>query len=251
MSERFEPIRQIFEEVDRRDQNNRWIATALVTDARVDDRSIRVAILPELTETNWVRVYYTNAGSNFMSGMMPEVGTEVLCLFLGADPNAVIVLGGAFIQEEAQLPQIDADNALPIYDPYGNSIVMSSGGITITDNNGNIIQTTSGGITVTCTKDLTVNSSGKTNITSTGDITINSSGKANITSSADTTITSSTGNVKVTALNTSLEATVKCSVKAPLLVLNDGTMPVARLGDPVTTPIGPGTVTLGNPTVLA
>jgi phage baseplate assembly protein gpV len=43
----------------------------------------------------------------------------------------------------------------------------------------------------------------------------------------------------------------RITVDAPQIVLNGGSSPVARIGDQVTTPQGPGFITQGNATVLA
>jgi phage baseplate assembly protein gpV len=43
----------------------------------------------------------------------------------------------------------------------------------------------------------------------------------------------------------------RVTVDAPQVVLNGGSMPIARIGDQVTTPMGPGFITQGNMTVLA
>lgn len=48
-----------------------------------------------------------------------------------------------------------------------------------------------------------------------------------------------------------IKGATKVTVDAPQIVLNGGTSPVARIGDQVTTPQGPGFITQGNTTVLA
>lgn len=48
-----------------------------------------------------------------------------------------------------------------------------------------------------------------------------------------------------------IKGATKVTVDAPQIVLNGGTSPVARIGDQVTTPQGPGFITQGNATVLA
>lgn len=132
MTDRYNPVRRIFEEVDSRISNSKWIATAIVKSVRKEDRMIKVAILPELVETNWVKVYWPNAGQNYMSGQLPEKDSEVLCLFVGGDQNAAFVLAGGFLEKDGTPPTLVDDHALPIYDKFGNSIVLDSKGITIT-----------------------------------------------------------------------------------------------------------------------
>jgi len=48
-----------------------------------------------------------------------------------------------------------------------------------------------------------------------------------------------------------VKGATRVTVDAPQIVLNGGSMPIARIGDQVTTPMGPGFITQGNMTVLA
>jgi len=132
LTDAYSPIRRIFEETDKKIEDTRWIATAIVLEVRKEDRKIRVAILPDLIESNWIRVYYLNAGDNYLSGPLPEIDTEVVCLFIGGNPNACFVLAGGFLQDVDKPEDIEDDFTFPIQDKYGNKIVMSSKGIVIT-----------------------------------------------------------------------------------------------------------------------
>lgn len=158
MSDKYDPIRRIFEEVDARIANSRWIATAIVKEVRKEDRAVKVAILPELVETNWIKVYWPNAGQEYMSGQLPEKDTEVVCLFIGGDPNAVFILAGGFLEKDDTPPELIDDHALPIYDKFGNSIVLDSNGITIVSS-----------------KDININVNGDAKVTSSGKTTIEAS----------------------------------------------------------------------------
>lgn len=163
MSNKYDAIRRIFETVDNKIDNRRWIATGIVKEVRPSDRKIRVAILPDLNLTNWVRVYYLNAGENYMSGPLPEKDSEVVCFFLGGSQNAAFVLAGGFVHNDDTPPELESDYAFPIYDKYGNSVVLSSGGITITSS-----------------KDISINVEGNTNIKTTGNTVVESTGTCDV-----------------------------------------------------------------------
>jgi phage baseplate assembly protein V len=184
VSDKYEGLRRMFGEVQRRVDGARWIATGVVERVRKKDRRVIVSIFPEMVKTNWIRVLHINAGDNYITGPLPDVGSEVILLFIGADPNAAIMLCGSIPQDEDNMPQTESDYTFPIFDKYGNKITLGTDGIKImAKENSNIELATTG------------------------------SGK---------------------------------------IVLNGGSNPVARIGDEVATPVGPGKIVgPGNLNVLA
>lgn len=131
MTEAFEPIRRIKEYVDSSTQDARWIATGIVSEIRTSDKKIRVKILPEMEETNWLKVYYFNAGDGYSTGPIPEKDSEVVLLFPQAHPDNAFILAGNFICDDDKQDPLKDDYEFPIYDKYGNKITLNKSGITI------------------------------------------------------------------------------------------------------------------------
>lgn len=180
MANRYEPFRRLTEKIDNSVNTKRWIRFGVVSKVRKGDRKIRVKLLPELVETNWLRLYFFNAGDNYMTGVLPEVESEVVVMFLEGHPDGAFVLAGGFVQNGDNPASLENDYDLNIMDKNGNQIKMDADGITV---------------------------SGQ------GDVKVNS-----------------TGNI----------------------ILNGGDKPVARVGDEVATPVGPGKIVgPGNTKVLA
>lgn len=84
-------------------------------------------------------------------------------------------------------------------------------------------------------------------------IVLRNSGNIDVEASADLSVFA-TGNLNLQADgDVSVQSTQRVSVTAPEIVLNDGTQPIARVGDSVTGTAGPfpvvGVIASGNPTV--
>ena len=178
MADKYEPLRRISENAQGKVDNATWICFGVVKKVRKADRKIVATMMPDEVDTGWLRTYFPAANGNHLIGMLPEIGSTVLVLFIGADKNNGIVLSGGFIEAGDVPPTITGDHDVVIADPYGGIITMSAAKI-------------------------------------------------------------------------SMYHPVKVEVDAPLLVLNGGTQPIARAGDPVGTPSGPGTITSGNTSILA
>ena len=131
MSDKYEPLRRIITTMDDKVQGQRWIATGIVNKVRKKDRRVQVTIMPENVETNWLRIYALNAGNNFISVVLPEVGSEVVLLFVGADPNSAIVLMGSLPQKGDEIPSVVGDYDWYISDKHGNKIILQNGKIII------------------------------------------------------------------------------------------------------------------------
>lgn len=132
MTDAFDPYRRLKETMDKKVANARWIATGVVTDVRKKDRKIRVRLFPDLVKTGWLRTYWPVANDKYMMGALPEKDSEVVCLFIGAEPDSAVVLAGGFFQGNDEAPEIGGDHDLLIYDKNGNKIEMKDGGINIT-----------------------------------------------------------------------------------------------------------------------
>lgn len=135
MSDKYEYTRRLVEAMDRKVQAQRWIATAVVDEVRKKDRKVKVSILPDLVKTGWLRMYSLNAGDNYMSGVLPEKGSEVMLLFLGANPNSAVVLMGGILQPGDTADELAGDHDWIIGDKYGNRIIMQDGKVIIESEN--------------------------------------------------------------------------------------------------------------------
>jgi hypothetical protein len=109
----------------------RWISTGIVEEVRKSDRKVRVAILPDKNQSNWADVYMLNAGNGYTSGVLPEVGTEVLVMFPSADRNNAIVMQGGLPQPGDAQSDVDGDHDWIIQDKSGNKIILTEGKIKI------------------------------------------------------------------------------------------------------------------------
>lgn len=87
-------------------------------------------LLPELVETNWLRVYWLNSGENYQSGSLPEEDTEVVVMFMEGSPEDGFILSGGFKHDDDTYPAT-TDHGWNIMDKHGNEIRMNSGGVTI------------------------------------------------------------------------------------------------------------------------
>lgn len=138
MSEQYEPWRRLWENIDDKIGDKIWIALGVVNSVRESDRRVRVNILPGLELTNWLRVYYLNAGSNFQSGQMPDINSEVVLMFLGGDPNSAFVLSGGFVQNSDNPPALTDSAGVLISDKFGNQIYTDSRGVNVISTNINL-----------------------------------------------------------------------------------------------------------------
>lgn len=203
MSDSLQGIRNIYRRIDQVKSEVSFIAEALVTDVRKKDKKVELALLPDLEEIGWIRLYMLNANGNYSSGQLPEKDTTVLVLFPNGDKRNAICLAGGYCEAGELGYELKGDYDLVFTDKYGNKILMEEEGITLQDKSGNKIITTSSKIMIDAKQQVEV------------------------------------------------KGATKITVDAPQIVLNGGTSPVARIGDQVTTPQGPGFITQGNATVLA
>jgi hypothetical protein len=131
MADKFTPFRRIQEGVSDAINNKRWIRFGIVSKVRKDDRKVRIKLLPELVETNWLRVYFFNAGDNYMTGALPEVESEVVVMFIEGMPEGAFVLAGGFVQNGDNPAPLTDDLDLNIMDKNGNRVRMDANGVTI------------------------------------------------------------------------------------------------------------------------
>jgi hypothetical protein len=212
MSDSNQGIRNIFNRIDQVKGEITFIAEALVVNVRKKDKRVELVLLPDFEEIGWVRLYMLNANGSYSSGQIPEKDTTVLVLFPNGNKRNAICLSGGFCEAGELGYEPTGDHDVVFTDKYGNKILMEEAGITIEDKSGNKIITTS--------SKITIESSSAMDIKSTGDLSIESTG----------------GSIDVNgALNVNINANVQVK-------LGDGAMPVARVGDTVATPTGPGTI---------
>ena len=205
MSDEFQAIRNIYDRIDQVKGEVKFISEALVTKVRKKDKRVELTLLPDFEEIGWVRLYMLNANGNYSSGQLPEVDTTVLVLFPNGDSRNAICLSGGYCEAGELGYEPTGDYDVVFTDKYGNKVLMEETGITIEDKSGNKIITTSSKITIEGASAIEINSSAG------GSIDINGSSTVNI------------------------DAAVQVKLGA-------GTAPVARVGDQVLTPMGPGTI---------
>lgn len=205
MSDKLQGVRNIFNRINQVKDEVTFISEALVTKVRKKDKRVELTLLPDFEEIGWVRLYMLNANGNYSSGQIPEIDTTVLVLFPNGDKRNAICLAGGFCEagELGYEPKGDFD--VVFADKYGNKVLMEETGITIEDKSGNKIITTSSKITIEGCSAVEIKSSAGSNVDING------------------------------AANVNIDASVQVKLGA-------GSAPVARVGDQVATPMGPGTI---------
>lgn len=223
MSDKNKAIRDIYQTIEASANSVTHIAEALVKKVRKKDKKVLLQLLPDMEEIGWVRLYMLNSNNAYSSGQLPEVDTSVLVLFPRGDRQNAICLSGGYCEANELGFPLEADYDLVLSDKYGNKFVMAENKITLQQKT----------------------SSGSKIVIDSGKITIEAeTGKDVEVKASNVNINSVSGKVKV-------NGAAMVEVDAPLIKLNGGSQPVARLGDMVATPVGPGTITQGNFTVLA
>lgn len=239
MTDRNKTLRDIYETINISKSQVTHIAEALVKKVRKKDKRVLLHLLPDFEEIGWVKLYMLNSNNNYSSGQLPEVDTTVLVVFPRGDRKNAICLSGGYCEARELGFPLEEDYDLVLSDKYGNKFVMQENKITLQQ------KTSSGSKIVIDSGKITIEAeSGK-------DVEVKAS-NVNINSTTAKVKIQATTDVEVQALNIKLDATVTANVNAPLIKLNNGTLPIARLTDIVATPMGPGSITgPGNPTVLA
>jgi uncharacterized protein involved in type VI secretion and phage assembly len=164
----------------------------------------------------WARLATLMAGDNQGSWFVPDVGVEVLLIFLGGDPRKPCVIGALWNGQDAPPQSMDGAGqnnikklrsrngvavtlddtqgaeAMTLETPGGNKLVMQDGpgSITISDSNGNSIKLDASGITLNTSAQITMSAS-QAQITS-GLVTVNAGlSQFNGVTNHDTVITNS------------------------------------------------------------
>jgi uncharacterized protein involved in type VI secretion and phage assembly len=164
----------------------------------------------------WARVATMMAGNNQGSWFIPDVGVEVLLIFLGGDPRQPCVIGALWNGQDAPPQSMDGAGAnnikkirsrtgvaitmddtqgaqmLKLETPGGQSITLQDGpgSITIQDSNGNSIKLDSSGITLDTSSQISMSAS-QAQVTA-GMVTVNAGmSQFNGTTNHDTVITNS------------------------------------------------------------
>jgi uncharacterized protein involved in type VI secretion and phage assembly len=164
----------------------------------------------------WARVATLMAGNNQGSWFIPDVGVEVLLIFLGGDPRQPCVIGALWNGKDSPPQSMDSagnnnikklrsrngvaitlddtqgTEALTLETPGGQKITMQDGpgSIMIQDSNGNSIKLDSSGITLNSSAQISLSAS-QTQVTS-GSVTVNAAlSQFNGATNHDSIITSS------------------------------------------------------------
>jgi uncharacterized protein involved in type VI secretion and phage assembly len=143
----------------------------------------------------WARLATLMAGNNRGSWFIPDVGDEVLVVFLGGDPSQPCVVGALWNGLDSPPQAMDSQNNIKLIrsrngvkitlddsqgqetmileTPGGQKVTLKDGpgSIAIEDSNGNSIRLETSGITVTASAKVTVNAS--TVEVSAGSVTVN------------------------------------------------------------------------------
>jgi len=116
--------RQIAGLVNNTAQSTIWFATCVVTEVDIDTLKVRVEVLPDGVETNWIRLTFPLAGQTYGMFFLPEVGTELGILFEGADPNSGIAIG-CLVADDDEPPKLQSPTDFIIMPKEGGSISIT------------------------------------------------------------------------------------------------------------------------------
>jgi uncharacterized protein involved in type VI secretion and phage assembly len=196
---------------------------AIVTDIKDPDGQGRVKVsLPWSPDADggsfesWARIATLMAGNNRGAWFIPDVGDEVLVVFLNGDPRYPCVVGGLWNGSDAPPQSMDGAGNNPIKmirsrngvkitlddadgqekfiveTPGGQKVTLKDGpgAVEIQDSNGNSFKMESAGVTLTSSAKVTINAS--TMEISAGMVTVNAGmSKFSGVVKADTVITNS------------------------------------------------------------
>jgi uncharacterized protein involved in type VI secretion and phage assembly len=130
MANKRQGVRAIQGLVENKANNTVWFAFGEVTEVRTEDRRVRVKILPEELETNWIKILWPLAGQDYGIYVLPEVGTEVGLLFQGAEPDYAIMVGCSN-DDDDEHPAANNEFDLIIKPKQGGFIKINNDGIEI------------------------------------------------------------------------------------------------------------------------
>lgn len=136
-------------------------------------------------ETDWLQVLSLGAGNNKGQLIVPDVGDNVLLLFVNNEPSQSIVLGGLYGEKElpkqivkdgsivrfvTQTPEgqsltlDDSDNSIKFKSKNGHSINITPSKVNISRNNGSFISLTNELITIHSESDMVIEAPGNSMI---------------------------------------------------------------------------------------
>lgn len=194
---------------------------------------VKLPLFDESGAEVWARFaqpYATAAGG---IQFLPEAGDEVVVAFLGADPNAPVVIGslhsekreraleaeeenyrkGIFTRENLNITFDDENLVITIETPGGQKITLDDDGelIDLTDQTGNRILMDPDGITITSPGDIT--------LTADGDVSIGATGNSEVTG-MNVDITADMGLTCSGASEAKLSADGNTTVKGAMVMIN-------------------------------
>ncbi|NKY40431.1 VgrG-related protein [Cellulomonas septica] len=192
------------------------VMQAIVTDAKDPEALNRVRIkLPvhsDTYESGWARVVQPGAGASRGTGMLPEVGDEVLVAFAEGDLGQPYVLGGLYNGKDKP----DKDQVGSSDGKIQKRVFVSRTGMRVEhlEKPGAeelTISTNAGAQKIR----LVQKPDAAIEIISEGPITVTAKKEATVTAQNDVSVTSKTGAVKVKGIDVTVEGSKSLALKAP------------------------------------
>lgn len=196
------------------------VLPAIVTDAKDPEQLNRVRIkLPvhsDQYESGWARVVQPGAGASRGTGMLPEVGDEVLVAFAEGDLSQPYVLGGLY----NGVDKPDKDQVGGTDGKIQKRVFVSRTGMRVEhlekpDGEELTISTNAGAQKVR----LVQKPQAAIEIISEGPVTVTAKKEATVTAQKDVAVTSQTGAVTVKGLDVTLEGSKSVLVKGPTVTI--------------------------------
>lgn len=196
------------------------VMPAIVTDAKDPESLNRVRVkLPvhsDTYESGWARVVQPGAGASRGTGLLPEVGDEVLVAFAEGDLAQPYVLGGLYNGKDAP----DKDQVGGTDGKIQKRVFVSRTGMRVEhlekpDGEELTISTNAGAQKVR----LVQKPDAAIEIISEGPVTVTAKKAATVTAQNDVSVTSKTGAVTVKGLDVTLEGSKSVMVKGPKVTI--------------------------------
>ena len=194
------------------------IVTALAGDPDGEHRiQVRIPVISDSDDGVWARLASLDAGDSRGFVFRPEIGDEVVLGCLSQDPDHPVVLGmlhssalpapleasddnhekGFFSRGEMKVLFNDEQVTMTLETPNGNKLVLTDadGAVQITDESGNSVTLSSDGITLESASDVNITATGDVNIegtnislTATAGLNLEGSSEAKLNSSGSTEV---------------------------------------------------------------
>ncbi|MGY4644139.1 VgrG-related protein [Cellulomonas sp. URHB0016] len=192
------------------------VMSAIVTDAKDPENLGRVKIkLPMYSDTyesGWARVVQLGAGAKRGTGVIPEVGDEVLVAFENGETDRPYVLGGLYNGKDKPEPgQVGGTDGKIEKRVFVSRTGMRVEHIEKADAEELVISTNSGAQKIR----MVQKSQALIEILSEGPLKVVAKQDATVESQKNIAVTTSTGNISVKGVDVSVEGTKSVTIKAP------------------------------------